>query len=88
MGQLELAVPAGRVAGVGRGYGTNNVPHNSALLVPPEDSFLGGLKEMKWLTPPAAFGDVWRIRTVLGNCRFLRSWRRWGILGGATAVGV
>ena len=49
MGQLEQAIAE---QGVWRVWGadtaTNNVPHNSAVLVPPEDSFLGGLKEMKW----------------------------------------
>ena len=49
IGKLEQAIDE---KGVWRVWGadtaTNNVPYNSAVLVPPEDSFLGGLQEMKW----------------------------------------
>ena len=49
IGKLEQAI---NEKGVWRVWGadtaTNNVPYNSAVLVPPEDSFLGGLKQMKW----------------------------------------
>ena len=49
IGKLEQAIAE---KGVWRVWGadtaTNNVPYNSAVLVPPEDSFLGGLQEMKW----------------------------------------
>ena len=49
MEQLEKAIAEQNVWRVwGADTATNNVPYNSAVLVPPEDSFLRGLEKMKW----------------------------------------
>ena len=49
MEQLEKAIAEQSVWRVwGADTATNNVPYNSAVLVPPEDSFLRGLEKMKW----------------------------------------
>ena len=48
--KLEEASEAQGMARLGSDTWTNNVPFNSALLIPSEDKFLGELPRMSWPT--------------------------------------